>query len=278
MDSSFIMEKIDSYFEHFVEHLITFIPKFVLAIVIVIVGFWLVKRLHNLVDKALIRAKVSEGVVSFLSSILDIVLKFVILLIAAGVIGFQISSLIGILAAAGFAIGLALQGFLGNFASGITIVFFKPYKVGDWVEISDKFGRVTSIQIFNTTIITPGNKTLIIPNGQVTDQIITNFSEEGHIRLELNVYMPYEESFPKVRQTILDALDKAPDILPKPEPMVGIESYDTHSLIIAVRPFIKPDKYWDVTFDLYSRIKEAFHDNNIKVAYSEGVELGNIGD
>ena len=111
-----------------------------------------------------------------------------------------------VLAAAGFAIGLALQGFLGNFASGLTIIFFKPYKVGDWVQISDMFGKVKAIQIFNTTLITPGDKTLIIPNGQVTDNIITNMSTEGKIRIELTVTMPYEESFPKVQEVIKNAL------------------------------------------------------------------------
>jgi len=209
---------------------------------------------------------------------LDIAMKFVVLLMAAGVIGFQLSSLVAVLAAAGFAVGLALQGFLGNFASGITIVFFKPYKVGDWVEVSDKFGQVESIQIFNTTLITPGKKTLIIPNGQVTDGIITNFSTEGHIRLELQVSIPYAESFPKIKPIILGALNGLPGILPDPEPLIGIEQFDTHNVIVSVRPFIMPDDYWDVTFLSYAAIKKAFNENNIQVAYSEGIELGKIGN
>ena len=182
------------------------------------------------------------------------------------------------MAAAGFAVGLALQGFLGNFASGITIVFFKPYKVDDWVEISDKFGKVKSIQIFNTIIVTPGNKTLIIPNGQVTDNIITNFSELGYIKLELEVVMPYEESFPKVKKIIREVLDTTPKILKEPEPEIGIVTYDSHSIVLGVRPYIVADDYWDVTYAVYERIKNAFSKNNIQVAYSEGVELGNIGD
>ncbi|MEM1122123.1 MAG: mechanosensitive ion channel family protein, partial [Bacteroidota bacterium] len=192
--------------------------------------------------------------------------------------GFDASSLVAVLAAAGFAVGLALQGFLGNFASGITIVFFKPYKVGDWVSVADQFGKVESIQIFNTILITPGKKTLIIPNGQVTDNVITNFSTRGHIRLELTVTMPYAESFPKVRQTILTALKDVPNIINNPEPEIGIESYDSHNIIIAVRPFINPDDYWDATFDTHAHIKKAFNAAGIQVAYSEGVELGPIGE
>ncbi|MCB0707603.1 MAG: mechanosensitive ion channel family protein [Saprospiraceae bacterium] len=243
-----------------------------------IIGFWLVKRFGLLIHRSLDRAKVSPEISTFLTSLLDIIFKFIVLLFAAGVIGFQVSSLVAVLAAAGFAVGLALQGFLGNFASGITIVFFKPYKVGDWVEISDKFGQVDSIQIFNTTLTTPGQKTLIIPNGQVTDSVITNFSTRGHMRLELSVTIPYEESFPRVKPIILNALKEIPAILTEPEPLVGIEAFDTHNIIVSVRPFIRPDDYWEVTFDAYSAIKKAFNENNIKVAYSEGIELGKIGN
>lgn len=272
------MEKINEYISQFTDWAVVFIPKLLLAIVIFWVGFRVVRRLSALIDLSLKKAKVSPEIASFLGSILEIGMKFVVILVSAGMLGFEMSSLVAVLAAAGFAVGLALQGFLGNFASGITIVFFKPYKVGDWVEISDKFGKVESIQIFNTTITTPGHKTLIIPNGQVTDGIITNFSTKGHIRLELQVTMPYEESFPRVKPIIREALRKVPNILQDPEPQIGIEQYDSHNIIIGIRPFINPDDYWEVTFDAYAAVKNAFNENGIKVAYSEGVELGPIGD
>ncbi|MGK0390738.1 MAG: small conductance mechanosensitive channel [Maribacter sp.] len=257
---------------------VAFVPRFFMALAILWIGFKVVKKLNILVAASLKKANIARETSSFLESIIDIIFKLIVLLVAAGMFGFEVSSLIGVLAAAGFAVGLALQGFLGNFAAGMTIVFFKPYKVGDWVEISEKFGKIDSIEIFNTIIITPGNKTLIIPNGQVTDNIITNFSTMGHIWLELNVTMPYAESFPKVKQVIKDALVDHPLILKEPEPVIGIESYDSHSVVISIRPFIKPDDYWEATFDIYEKIKEAFSKNSIQVAYSEGVELGKIGD
>ena len=188
------------------------------------------------------------------------------------------TSLVALLAAAGFAVGLALQGSLSNFAAGIMIMVFKPYKLDDWVEISEKFGKVESIQIFNTSIVTPGNKVIIIPNGKAMEGEITNFSSKGHIRLELQVSMPYEENFPKVKQIILDALKNVKGILQDPEPMVGIESYDSHNIILGIRPFIHPDNYWDVTFEAHQAIKAAFSHHGIKMAYSEGVELGPIGE
>ncbi|MFK7808948.1 MAG: mechanosensitive ion channel family protein [Saprospiraceae bacterium] len=269
--------KIEVYTNMFMDWAVVFVPKLILAILILFVGFWIVRKLDRWVEKAMKKAGLSLEITSFLSSIVEIVLKFVVVLVAAGILGFEVSSLVAVLAAAGFAVGLALQGFLGNFASGITIVFFKPYKVGDWVEISEKFGQVESIKIFNTTIITPGNKTLIIPNGQVTDGIITNFSTKGHIRIEKTVTMPYAESFPRVKAIIIDALKNVDGVMAEPEPMVGIESFDSHSVIIAIRPFIVPDHYWEVTFRVHDAVKKAFSDNGVQVSYSEGVELGSIG-
>ena len=171
-----------------------------------------------------------------------------------------------------------IQGFMGNFASGLTIIFFKPYKVGDWVQISGTFGRVKSIEIFSTNLVTPGDKTLIIPNGKVTDDTIINYSKRGKIRIELQVTMPYEESFPRVKSLILEALKESNLILQEPEPLVGIESFDSHNIVVGIRPYILPDNFWESTFEVYALVKRAFMKNDIKVAYSEGVELGPIGD
>jgi len=272
------MKDYEKYLEMLTDWAVVFTPKFVLAIIILIVGFWVVKKLNRVLELSIGKANLGIEITTFLLSILDIVLKFVVILIAAGTLGFQTSSLIGVLAAAGFAIGLALQGFMGNFASGITIVFFKPYRVGDWVEISEKFGKVESIKIFNTTLITPGQKTLIIPNGQVTDNIITNFSTVGYIRLKLKVTMPYGESFPRVKKIIQEALVGAPNVLETPDIEIGILEYDTHFITVVVRPSIHPNHYWDVTFDVHERIKKAFSEHGVKMSYSEGIELGDIGE
>ena len=260
------------------DKIIDFAPNLIGAIAALVIGLWIANKLTKIFDRILKRTGLGPELEGFLSSMISIVLKFVAILIAVSILGFEVSALMGILAGAVFAIGLALQGFLGNFASGITIVFFKPYKVGDWVQISDFFGKVESIQIFNTTLTTPGDKTLIIPNGKVTDDIITNFSKRGHIRLELQVTTPYAESFPKVQETIKEALKGYPKILTDPAPIIGIESFDSHNIIVTVRPYVNPNDYWEVTFEIHRRIKEAFHAQEIKVAYSEGVELGAIGN
>lgn len=268
----------EKYYELITDWAVVFVPKVILAILVVYFGLKIVKKLSKVFSAVLKKANIDIEIEEFLRSLMDICMKIVVIVIAASIVGIKFSALFGILAAAGFAVGLALQGFMGNFASGLTIIFFKPYKVGDWVQISDTFGRVKNIEIFSTNLVTPGDKTLIIPNGQVTDNIITNYSTRGQIRLELTVTMPYEESFPKVKQIILDAMAKSNVVLHDPAPMVGIEAYDSHNVVIAVRPYIKPDNYWEATFEVYSLIKQSFKENNIKVAYSEGVELGPIGD
>ena len=269
---------IQNYSEKAIEGVIDFAPKILLAIAIMVIGLWIVKKIVAVFANILGRSNLGPELTGFFMSMASLALKFVVILIAAGTLGFQVSALMGVLAGVVFAIGLALQGFLGNFASGITIVFFKPYKVGDWVQISDMFGKVESIQIFNTILATPSDKTLIIPNGQVTDNIITNFSTKGRMRLELNVTMPYAESFPKVKEVINKSLENFPLIMDDPAPLIGIESFDSHNIIVSVRPYIHPDNYWDAKFEALGRIKKGFKDAGIEVAYSEGIELGKIGD
>ncbi|MEM6769017.1 MAG: mechanosensitive ion channel family protein [Bacteroidota bacterium] len=186
-------------------------------------------------------------------------------------------SFVAILAAASFAVGLALQGSLSNFASGILVILFRPYKVGDWIEIQENyFGKVEEIQIFNTILVTPGRKTLIIPNGEITSGVVTNFSRLGHIRLELTLLMAYEESFPRLKSVIQEALSQMSIIKQDPAPEIGIESYDTHNIIVAIRPYVDPDDFWEATFEVNEGIKAAMSASGIKMAYSEGVELGAI--
>ncbi len=271
-------EKIQLYTSKAIDWAVALAPKLLVAILVIIVGLFLVKKLTALLEKGLEKAKLDIEIREFLASIISILLKIAVFLVAGSIIGIEFTALLGLLAAMAFAVGMALQGFMGNFASGLTILFLKPYRVGDWVEVSESFGKVKSIQIFNTTLETPNDKTLIVPNGQVTDNIITNFSTKGNIRLELNVHMPYAESYPKVRSVIESALKQSSYVLPEPPAQIGIETYDSHNIVLAIRPYINPDDYWDATFEVYSKIKAAFSANNIKAAYSEGVELGDIGN
>lgn len=273
----FDTSQIGSWMNTLVDLALTYGPPLLIGLILLIVGLKVIKKIHLLVAKAMQAAGISESLVPFLSSVVSVGLKIVLFLAIASIIGINIASFVAILAAASFAVGLALQGSLSNFAAGIIILIFRPYKVGQWIEVCEKFGRVEEIQVFNTLIVTPGNKTLIIPNGQIVDNIVTNFSERGHVRIELAVSMPYGEDFPRVESIIMDVLRNTPGVLEEPAPAVGIETFDSHNIVLTVRPYVNPDDYWPVTFAVNRNIKAAFNSHNVQVSYSEGIELGPIG-
>jgi small conductance mechanosensitive channel len=272
-----IMEKLNTYFEIAIDKVVFYTPKLIAAAFILWLSFKLIKKVLILLERTLKKLQVSDTMRPFLLSMISVILKAALLFIVVSILGADLSGLLTVVAAMGFAIGMSLQGSLGNFASGILILFLKPYKVNDWIQIDDKFGKVEEIGIFNTEIITPGNKTMIIPNSKITDDVVTNYSKKGVIRLEISVTMPYAEDFPKVQHIITTVLNGIDNILDQPEPVVGIEAFDSHSIIVGVRPYVKPDDYWEVTYLVHHRIKKAFNEHQIKVAYSEGVELGAIG-
>lgn len=261
-----------------IDSVITFAPKLIASVAVFVIGFWVIKKVSFMVSESLKRSSLSPEITSFLISMFDIVLKLAVILFAAGFLGFDISAIIGLLAAAGFAIGLALQGGLGNFASGIIILVFKPYQVGDWIQFLDKFGQVEEIQIFNTILGTPGYKTLIIPNGQITENVVTNFSKKGKIRLELNVGMPYTENFDKLKAILDEVLAKNEYVLKETKSKVGIEKFAPHQIEIGIKPNVLPENYWEAIFSLNAEIKKALSVNKVKVAYPEGVDFGEMGE
>lgn len=268
-----------SYLETAGNMVIEYAPKAFAAVIILLIGIRIINRVVDYVVGIMSRRGIGADLTPFLGSVVGIGLKILLVFTVAGILGIDVGSFVAILAAASFAVGLALQGSLANFASGILIILFRPYKVGDWIQIPEAyFGRVDEIQIFNTILTTPGMKTLIVPNGEVTSGVVTNFSRQGHIRLELTILMAYEESFPRLKRIILDCLRDLDIILNDPEPQVGIENYDTHNIVVAIRPFVAPDDYWQATFEVNERIKAAMSANGIRMAYSEGVELGGIGE
>lgn len=255
----------------------TYAPKIIGAILIVWIGLKVIDKIEKMVALTFEKAGLNESIRPFLSSLIIVSLKVFLLLSAAGVVGFNMSSLAAVVAGAVFAIGMALQGSLGNLAAGIMILIFKPYKVGDIVNIKGEIGEVVEVQIFNTVVKTFDNKLSIIPNGEGIGDTIVNMSEKDYVRVDLNVYMPYEEDFDNVEQIIKTALKATPKVLKDPTPFVGIEAWESHSILLSVRPHCHIEDYWDVYYESYRNVTKAMAQNNIKVAYSEGVELGKIG-
>ena len=272
------MEKLQEYINLARDQVIFYSPRLILALLILWIGIKIIKKASGWLNLILEKSGFTSTTRPFLVSIGIVGLRIGLLFTIAGILGIELSIFATIIAASVFAIGLALQGSLGNFASGLIVLSIKPYSVDDWIMVDDSFfGKVEEIGVFNTKILTPGLKTLIIPNAKITSDVVTNYSLKGIVRLELEISMPYSESFPRMKEIILEAV-KQSNYVKKGNPIeVGITNFDSHDIKISIRPFVLPDHYWNATYECYEYIKKALSDNSIRVAYSEGVELGQIG-
>lgn len=241
-------------------------PKIVAAILVLIIGFWIVGAISRGIGKSLERSGIDGSLIPFLKSLVSVLLKVMVVITAAGVVGIEITAFAALIAGAGLAIGAAMSGTLSHFAAGVMVLIFKPYKVGDLVDIQGTVGHVEEIQVFNTVINTLDNKKVIMPNGIATSGIMTNLTANGKLRVDLNVAMPYEEDFGKVQGIIMNALDKVTERLPD-TPTVEIEKFDENNVLLAVRPYATDATYWDVYFNSYKEIKKAFGEAGIEVAY-----------
>ncbi|HHH50216.1 MAG TPA: mechanosensitive ion channel family protein [Saprospiraceae bacterium] len=249
------------------EELVKWAPKLVAAILVLLIGLWIIGGITKMIRRAMEKSGLDKDVIPFLSSLISVILKVMLVLSVAGMVGIETTSFIALIGMAGLAIGMALQGTLGHFASGIMILLFKPYKVGDLIDVQGQLGHVDEIQVFNTIITTLDNKKVIIPNGQATSGTITNLSTNEHLRVDLNVAMPYEEDFDKVQGIIMDALKATPKVMTDPAPVVEIEKFQEHNILLAVRPYATTADYWDVYFGAYKNVKAALGKHGIKVAY-----------
>ena len=274
MEDGMIQDKLSEL----LQALVAWSPKFVGAILVLFIGFWIVGKLLKVITSSFEKTSLSEEIKPFLISLISAVFKIAVVIFAAGILGVETSSFVAMLAAVGFAVGMALQGSLGHIAAGILILVFKPYKVGDFITVGDHKGFVTGVQIINTMLRTLDNETVIIPNGTaISDVIINSSDEDGMTRLSIEVYMPYEEQYAKVHDIIKGALDSCKYVQKNPEPLIGIGTFDTHSIIVEAKPYALVEDYENAYFEATQAIKYAMGVNGIKVAYSEGVELGPIG-
>ncbi len=269
--------EVQKYMDQLTVMLIDYGPNLLLAIVVLIVGLWTIGKFMKYVSRVMDKGHLSADIQPFLKSLISILLKVLLVFSVAQMVGVETTSFVALLAAAGFAIGMAFQGSLSNFASGVMILIFRPYKVGDLVDINDELGFVKEIQVFNTIIENFNNIHVIIPNSSVLSDKIKNYSEAEFLRIDLNVTMPYSENFDKVKEIILNALKLIPSVENTPSPFVGIENFDSHNIVLAVRPYATVENYWDAFFQSHEAVKKALGENGIEVAYSEGVELGKIG-
>lgn len=259
----------EPYIELMTELAITYMPKLLLAVVTLLIGFWLINRLSNGTEKVLHKRDTDEALVHFLSSLISVGLKALLLISAASMIGIETTSFIAVFGAAGLAIGLALQGSLSNFAGGVLILLFKPYKIGDVIEAQGFLGRIVKIQIFHTIMNTLDNERIILPNGPLSNGPIRNLFTEDIRRVESTFGISYEDSIDKARQVITDVIKANSTILADPVPEIYVSAHADSSINLLVRVWAPSESYWPVHFDLIEQVKKAFDANDITIPFPQ---------
>ena len=247
-------------------------PKVLGAVLTLIIGFWIAGMITRMVRRSLEKSNTDESVVPFLTSLVSVGLKVLVLLSVASMFGIETTSFVAVFGALAFAIGMALQGSLGHFASGVLLLVFKPYRVGDLVEIGGgKTGSVVEIQIFNTVLATLDNKRIIVPNGVVTSNVITNISGQGTVGVELTFGIGYDDDIDKARAVILQVGKECPWILDDPAQGVVVAELGDSSVNLATRPFVKSEHYWDAYFYMQENVKKALTREGISIPFPQRV-------
>jgi len=239
------------------------------ALLIFVIGRWLAKVIARWVGAAMTKAKIEKTLASFVEHVCYIALLVTVVIAALAKLGVQTAQYIAVLGAAGLAIGLALQGSLANFASGVLLIFFKPFKVGDFVEVAGTKGIVKEIQIFTTNLDTADNVRVIIPNGQITGTTISNYSANATRRVDMVIGVSYDDDLKKAQQVIEEVLASDDRVLKVPPAAVAVSELADSSVNFAVRPWVKGSDYWDVYFDLTEKLKVAFDKSGLTIPFPQ---------
>lgn len=243
--------------------------KLLIAIIVFFVGRWLIRKLIRLVVKIMEKKHVEASLFSFTKSLLNITLNFLFVIVIIGILGIETSSFIALFASAGVAIGMALSGTLQNFAGGVMILLFKPFKVGDFIEAQGQSGTVSEIQIFNTIMATPDNKIIIIPNGGLSTGIMKNYSKEENRRVDWEFGIAYGDSYDKAKEVIANLLDSDPRVMKDPEYFIALTSLGESSVNIVVRAWVKAPDFWGVYFDMNEKVYKTFARENINIPFPQ---------
>ena len=263
------MENIDVYTTKAIELVMAYAPKVVLAIITLIVGLWIIGLITRVTRKSMEKTKADKTLIPFITNLLSWLLKVLLFISVASMVGVATTSFIAVLGAAGLAIGLALQGSLGNFAGGVLILIFKPYNVGDLVETQGHLGVVKEVQIFNTILLTPSNKRVIIPNGAVSNGSIVNYSVEGILRVDLVIGIAYESDIPRAKEVLYKVMADHDLVLEDPASQVAVSELADSSVNLVVRPWCQAADYWQVYFDITEAAKAGLEASGITIPFPQ---------
>lgn len=243
--------------------------RIIAAIAIFVIGRWVAKGLRSTLKRVMTKNKVDHTLISFVCSIIYTVLIVFVVIAALNQLGIQTTSLVAILGAAGLAIGLALQGSLSNFAAGVLMIIFRPFKAGDYIEGGGVSGTVEEVQLFTTFLATPDNKTIIVPNGKIMDDNIINYSTKCTRRIDLTVGVGYADDLDRARMVMQKVMDAETRILTDPPPMIVVKELADSSVNFSIRPWVMSGDYWGVYFDLVENIKKSFDREGISIPFPQ---------
>jgi small conductance mechanosensitive channel len=263
MDTTKIMDKIT-------ELGVTYGTKIIGAVAVLIIGGWIVKLISKGFNKMLDKRKVEDSLRPFLKSLIGTMLKILLVITVLTMLGVEMTSFIALLGAAGLAIGMALSGTLQNFAGGVMILIFKPFKVGDFIAAQGYEGTVTEIQVFNTIILTLDHKKVIIPNGGLSNSVMTNFTHNPVRRVDWTVGIGYGDDVDKAREVILNLVKSDPNVLTEPEDVfVEVEELGDSSVNFTVRAWTRNENYWDVYFRLNKEVYKNFAKEGLNIPFPQ---------
>lgn len=243
--------------------------KLLIALIVFFIGRWLIRKINRLIVRIMEKREVEASLFSFTRSLVSITLNFLFVIILISILGIETSSFIALFASAGVAVGMALSGTLQNFAGGVMILLFKPFKVGDFIEAQGQSGSVKEIQIFNTIITTPDNKVIIIPNGGLSTGIMKNYSKEEKRRVDWEFGIGYGDSYDKAKAVISKLLDSDSRILKDPDYFIALTSLGESSVNIVVRAWVNAPDYWGVFFDMNEKVYKTFAQENLNIPFPQ---------
>lgn len=252
-----------------IEAALPFAINVLVALAIYIIGRWIAKKLVALLIRIMKVQKLDDALVEFMSSIASVLFSFVVALVALEQLGVDTTSLLALLGAAGLAVGLALKDSLANFAAGVMLILFKPFKLGDFVEAGGIAGVVERISVFSTQFRTGDNREIIVPNSGIYGGVITNFSAKPTRRIDLVIGIGYGDDIKKAQDTLLAILENDERILKDPAPVVAVDELADSSVNFVVRPWVKSADYWAVKWDLLATIKNTFDEKNISIPFPQ---------
>jgi len=263
------MENVSNIMDKAISIAFDYGPKLIGALLLLFIGLWIIKLFNRWMRKLMEKADIEKSLRGFLKSMISALLKTLLIISVMVMVGIEMTSFIAILAAAGLAVGMALSGTLQNFAGGVMILLFRPFKAGDYISTQGFSGTVKDIQIFNTILTTPDNVTIILPNGSLSGSAMTNYSTQPTRRVDFTFGIGYEDDIDKAKKILADLIGEDQRIMKDPAPFIAVSELADSSVNLVVRAWVNASDYWGVFFDTQEKVKKQFDTQGVSIPFPQ---------